>query len=359
MSSFFKRHRIGWINSLSLLSMISLLTLQSLWLYNNYQLVYKQFINESNEAFNDAYKKEQLYRMPAGNIINTNELTLQNCGNEEIRIIRHCPDPDTIIYRNDYGHSLETAINRAFYDLREKIVPLNIHCLSDLFAGALFERGIQADFVIEKRNPATSEVLSTSATPDAVIPGGKSTHTLIIGISETEELRALLHFEQSSIFRRMTSIIIASLLLLLVTIVCVGYQLRYMRKQAITKETILAGKLTNRMEQQQRQQAEIAVPDNVFRLGNYTFDADKNELKGFGTTVILNKKEDGILTELCKNFGKVVERNTLLEKYWGSTGFIYSRSLDTYITRLRKYLKDDQHVQIVTIKGQGYKIVTD
>ena len=61
---------------------------------------------------------------------------------------------------------------------------------------------------------------------------------------------------------------------------------------------------------------------------------------------------------LCLNEGNVVERNALLEENWGSNGIIYSRSLDTYLTSLRKYLKKDPEIQIVTVKGVGYKLMT-
>jgi DNA-binding response OmpR family regulator len=93
-----------------------------------------------------------------------------------------------------------------------------------------------------------------------------------------------------------------------------------------------------------------------FRLGKYYFDVDKNELHGFGMQVHLNRKENGILEDLCVDRGKVVERSFLLEKHWDSNSFIYSRSLDTYIATLRKYLKNDPSIQIITLKSVGYKL---
>jgi DNA-binding response OmpR family regulator len=84
---------------------------------------------------------------------------------------------------------------------------------------------------------------------------------------------------------------------------------------------------------------------------------DKSELHGFGEQIHLNKKENGVLNDLCTDLGKVVERSYLLEKHWDSTNGMYSRSLDTYITTLRKYLKNDPSVQIISIKIVGYKLV--
>ena len=98
-------------------------------------------------------------------------------------------------------------------------------------------------------------------------------------------------------------------------------------------------------------------PNPVFHIGQYVFDPAKNELQGSGEVVQLNKKENAILHALCMQCGNVIERSQLLEENWGDNGIIYSRSLDTYITTLRKYLKKDPSIQIVTIKGVGYKLV--
>ncbi len=95
---------------------------------------------------------------------------------------------------------------------------------------------------------------------------------------------------------------------------------------------------------------------SVFPLGQYTFDADRNELHGFGERIHLNKKESAILKELCQHADYIVERGALLEKHWDGSGFIYTRSLDTYIAKLRGYLKKDSSVQIITVKGLGYKL---
>ena len=329
---------------LLLVSVCALLILQSLWLYNTYQLAYNQFIVEVNEAFDEACRKEQSYRLPAGGLVHSGDFTIQSCGAEEIRIIRRCPKPDTVFYDNVYGHSMETLINRAFYELREQVLPLNIHCLADLFAGALHDKGIPISFVIERFNPATGELLETSAVPNGGT-GNIFTHVIITNVSETEGLRANLQFTKSSIFSRMMGTLFCSAGLLLVILCCFGMQLRLMRRKKYTPEVL---PLPDKKE----------MEDNKgFRLGKYYFDVDKNELHGFGVQVHLNRKENGILEDLCLERGKVVERSFLLERHWDSDSFIYSRSLDTYIAALRKYLKNDSSVQIITIKSVGYKLM--
>jgi hypothetical protein len=328
-------------SALLLISVSALLVLQSLWLYSTYQLAYHQFIVEVNEAFDDACRKEQSYRMPVGDLVHSGGLTIQSCGAEEIRIIRRCPKPDTVFYDNVYGLSLETFINRAFYELREQVLPLNIHCLADLFAGALHDKGIPILFIIERFNPVTGELLETSAVPNHGA-GNIFTHVIITNVSETEGLRANLQFTKSNIFTRMTGTLACSAGLLLIILWCFGMQLRLGRRRkplpAPTPE-----KAPN--------------SGNGFQLGKYYFDMDKNELHGFDRYIHLNRKENGILKDLCLEFGKVVERSFLLEKHWDSNGFIYSRSLDTYITTLRKHLRGDPSVQIIAIKSVGYKLV--
>jgi hypothetical protein len=327
--------------ALLLISACALLVLQLLWLYSNYQLAYNQFIVEVDAAFDDACRKEQSYRLPVGDLVHSGGLTIQSCGAEEIRIIRQCPKPDTVFYDNVYGHSLETLISRAFYELREQVLPLNIHCLADLFAGALHDKGIPILFVIERFNPATGELLETSAIPNGGT-GNIFTHVIITNVSETEGLRANLQFRKSSIFTRMTGTLACSAGLLLIILWCFGMQFWMGRHKQCLPEAPLPDKAPN--------------ISKGFQLGKYCFDVDKNELHGFGLRVHLNRKENGILEDLCLEHGKVVERSFLLEKHWDSNGFIYSRSLDTYIATLRKYLKNDPSVQIVTIKSVGYKL---
>ena len=322
-----------------------MLLLQLLWLHNIYQLSYNQFIVEINEAFDEACRKEQSYRLPAGGLIHSGNFTIQSCGAEEIRIIRRCPAPDTVFYDNVYGRSLETLINRAFYELREQVLPLNIHCLADLFAGALHDKGIPMSFVIERFNPATGHLLETSAVPEGGA-GSVFTHVIITNVSETEGLRANLRFTKGSIFGRMTGTLVCSAGLLLIILSCFGIQLQMLRRRKHTPGIPLPAN-------------NIAGTDRVFQLGKYCFNVDKNELGGFDERIHLNRKENGILEDLCTELGKIVERSYLLEKHWDSNGFIYSRSLDTYVTTLRKYLKNDPAVQIITIKSVGYKLVVN
>lgn len=320
---------------------MALLSLQFFWLHQSYQLTRQQLMSNIEAAFEQAYQKEQTYRIPVNGIVPQGNLTIESCGREEIRIIRHCPDPDTVTYDNVYGQSMEMILNRAFRELRESLVPLNLYCLSDLFAGELYERDIAISFVIERFNPATGTVLESSGMPGAAHPVTHVTSTLTSPLSETESLRVNLQFSSPAVLRRMSVEILISFGLLLLTGACFGLLGKAIRRRAQSGGSLLPT---------------AAEQPAEFPLGRYSFNYTKNELQGFGQTVTLAKKENALLYELCVNAGNVVGRDMLLEKYWEGTGFVYTRSLDTYIARLRKLLSDDPSVQIVTIKGVGYKL---
>jgi hypothetical protein len=320
-----------------LTSIIALFTLELFWLHNVYHREYKQVLADINDAFNAASQKEQTYRISVNEIVRPGDVTIQSCGEEEIRIIRQCPLPDTIIFDNTSEQSLETFIHYAFYKLRESITPLNIYCLSDLFAGALQEKNIFLLFSIEYFNTATGEIIETTA--EKWHPAIRPTCSIIRSASAKTSLRANMQFSKTAVFKRMSGDIIISACLLLIIVsglIIILYSSPKRKQNTENKIPPVNGKL--------------------FEIGQYHFDSEKNELCGFDKTVHLNKKENSLLRTLCEEQGKVVEREFLLKNYWGSAGLIYSRSLDTYITKLRKYLKEDSSVQITTIKGQGYKL---
>lgn len=127
----------------------------------------------------------------------------------------------------------------------------------------------------------------------------------------------------------------------------------YIKKPFGLRELLLhIENITHRQERQTATETE----QTIFQIGQYTFDAGKNELYGFSERIHLNRKESALLTELCNHLDYIVERGALLEKHWEGSGFIYTRSLDTYIAKLRGYLKKDPTVQIITVKGLGYKL---
>lgn len=96
-----------------------------------------------------------------------------------------------------------------------------------------------------------------------------------------------------------------------------------------------------------------------WEVGRFTFDAKKQLLKGVGTEQKLTTKETELLKLLCNNINQVLERNFALKAIWIDDNYFNARSMDVYITKLRKYLKPDPAVQIINVHGKGYKLVVD
>lgn len=96
---------------------------------------------------------------------------------------------------------------------------------------------------------------------------------------------------------------------------------------------------------------------NVHKIGKYTFNTTKYSLSLEGKEPkILTKKEAEILKILCEQKGKVVERDLILNLVWGDDSYFNGRSLDVFITKLRKYLKEDESISIKNIHGVGFTI---
>ena len=98
-------------------------------------------------------------------------------------------------------------------------------------------------------------------------------------------------------------------------------------------------------------------PSEVFSIGRYAFDPAKQKLSFEGQEASLSHREAELLRRLYQLRNQVLEKNTVLLELWGDDSFFNGRSLDVFITRLRRYLKDDPQVQIVNIRGIGYKLI--
>ncbi len=97
-----------------------------------------------------------------------------------------------------------------------------------------------------------------------------------------------------------------------------------------------------------------------FDLGTITFDAENYVLKyKNGEDKKLTKKEAKILLLLVQNINKVLPRDVVLNSVWGQDDYFVGRSLDVFITKLRKYLKEDEKVAINNIHGVGFKLTID
>ena len=96
-----------------------------------------------------------------------------------------------------------------------------------------------------------------------------------------------------------------------------------------------------------------------FEIGSLSFDYDRRVLKGKEDPgQKLTSKEADLLKLLCENTNDVLERNVALNKIWKDDSYFNARSMDVYITKLRKYLKADPKLEIVNMHGRGFKLLT-
>lgn len=93
--------------------------------------------------------------------------------------------------------------------------------------------------------------------------------------------------------------------------------------------------------------------DTIFTIGKYRFDPTQNLLIFENEQHNLTAKESKILEMLCREKGKVVSRENILNEIWGNSDFYSSRSLDVFITKLRKYLSKDTDISLNVLKGVG------
>ncbi|GAB4395139.1 MAG: response regulator transcription factor [Microscillaceae bacterium] len=96
---------------------------------------------------------------------------------------------------------------------------------------------------------------------------------------------------------------------------------------------------------------------DVFQIGRYQFNYPKRELSSGEKSLRLTSKEADLLRLLCLHKNQVVGRSFALTQIWEHDTYFNARSMDVYITKLRKYLKADEHLQIVNVHGQGFKLV--
>ncbi len=94
-----------------------------------------------------------------------------------------------------------------------------------------------------------------------------------------------------------------------------------------------------------------------YRIGSYSFDTQKQILSRGDQSTKLTTKENDLLKLLCENANEVLQRDYALNEIWHADTFFVARSMDVYITKLRKHLKDDEDVEIINIHGKGYKLL--
>jgi DNA-binding response OmpR family regulator len=125
----------------------------------------------------------------------------------------------------------------------------------------------------------------------------------------------------------------------------------YIRKPFSIEELIV------RIENVLKRKNVVPEETEEVKIGEYTFNTKRQTLIHPTEQRKLSYRESELLKLLYENRDKIVERSEILILLWGSDSFFNSRNLDVYITKLRGYLKHDPAIEIITIKGIGYRFV--
>ena len=95
----------------------------------------------------------------------------------------------------------------------------------------------------------------------------------------------------------------------------------------------------------------------MYKIGKFTFDTQKQVLIIGEKQTKLTTKENELLALLCSHANEILQRDYALKTIWIDDNYFNARSMDVYITKLRKHLKDDDQIEIINIHGKGYKLI--
>lgn len=97
--------------------------------------------------------------------------------------------------------------------------------------------------------------------------------------------------------------------------------------------------------------------NTMYKIGRFQFDTQKQLLTIDGEQTKLTTKESELLTLLCAHTNEILQRDFALKTIWIDDNYFNARSMDVYITKLRKHLKVDPSIEIINIHGKGYKLI--
>jgi len=110
------------------------------------------------------------------------------------------------------------------------------------------------------------------------------------------------------------------------------------------------------LKRSQLLKTEIEEKQEVYQIGAYEFDIKNQQLRHKSGDQKLTKKETRILTFLCEHINDIAPREMILKNIWGNDDYFSGRSMDVFISKLRKYLGEDPKIQINNIHGVGFKL---
>jgi len=101
----------------------------------------------------------------------------------------------------------------------------------------------------------------------------------------------------------------------------------------------------------------FSLDGNIFNVGKLIFDYNRQMLKFNNQEQKLTSKEAELLKLLCENVNQVLDRSIALKQIWYDDSYFNARSMDVYVTKLRKYLKQDSNIELLNVHGVGFKLV--
>jgi two-component system, OmpR family, response regulator len=105
-----------------------------------------------------------------------------------------------------------------------------------------------------------------------------------------------------------------------------------------------------------RQSTSPVTNESIFNIGTYRFDSKLRQIQRGDEIQKLSPKESDLLKLLCQNQNELLPRETALRKIWGDDGYFTARSMDVFVTKLRKFLSGDPDIEIKNIHGSGFSL---
>jgi DNA-binding response OmpR family regulator len=132
----------------------------------------------------------------------------------------------------------------------------------------------------------------------------------------------------------------------------------YLKKPFSVEELIVRIKALLRAKRTHDDITKAAKADHeLVKIGDILFNPTKNTIQHNNSTIHLTARESAVLHQLCQPNMESVPRKVLLQKIWGNDNTFNARSLDVFITKLRRHLEADPNIQLINIRGIGYKLV--
>ncbi len=113
------------------------------------------------------------------------------------------------------------------------------------------------------------------------------------------------------------------------------------------------------LRRSQKNEQKDQKSNRIFQIGNLTFDAERQTLTHGEESQKLTSREAELLKIFCQHLGQPLSRSYILKAIWGDDSYFNARSMDVYLTKIRKYLRPDERIQLINLHGEGFKMIVD